>query len=479
MSTARNESNRVERRECASLESHRDAARIPAMDEREYLAFRRDIDRRGIVVPIELNAEGVVLDGRQRLRAARELGRETVPVRVVDVIDELEYMLRAALFRRQLSASQRAALVLELDEYAALRREASERQLANLRPASLEVATLPPRGKTRDVAARWAGVSARTLQDAATVRAHDPELFERIKRDEVSAELAARRVRRARRDRELAPPPPMPTGPFTLIYADPPWQLGNPDGPNAPENHYATMPLAEIEALEVPATEDAVLFLWTVASLRPQAQEVIAAWGFEYKSEIVWVKPLDRAGHLVAQPPRDAPHRPPRLLLTPRPRGSRRLRDRSAARAPLGEAGGLLRADRAYVHARLQARALRPHQPSRLGRLGERGAGVSALAAEALELLQLAERVARRLLALARQKGSASEDARPAPWMAIERATVYLDLPKQRLYRLTASGEIPHYKQEGRLLFHRGELDAWLARFAEGERGWMAEENES
>jgi excisionase family DNA binding protein len=106
---------------------------------------------------------------------------------------------------------------------------------------------------------------------------------------------------------------------------------------------------------------------------------------------------------------------------------------------------------------------------------------VSALAAEALELLldELVERVARRALALARQEGPASEDAQPAPWMAIEKAAVYLDLPKQRLYRLTASGEIPHYKQEGRLLFHRGELDAWLARFAEGERGWMADESGS
>ena len=44
---------------------------------------------------------------------------------------------------------------------------------------------------------------------------------------------------------------------------------------------------------------------------------------------------------------------------------------------------------------------------------------------------------------------------------------------------LTARGEIPHYKQEGRLLFHRGELDAWLQRFAEGERSWLTDGAES
>jgi excisionase family DNA binding protein len=98
---------------------------------------------------------------------------------------------------------------------------------------------------------------------------------------------------------------------------------------------------------------------------------------------------------------------------------------------------------------------------------------VTALANEALERLleELAERVAGRLLALGRAQGAEPDSDGGSPWMAIERAAVYLDLPKQRLYRLTASGEIPHYKQEGRLLFHRGELDAWLKGFAHGERG--------
>jgi hypothetical protein len=34
--------------------------------------------------------------------------------------------------------------------------------------------------------------------------------------------------------------------------------------------------------------------------------------------------------------------------------------------------------------------------------------------------------------------------------MGIEKAAAWLDWPKQRLYKLCASGEIPHFKQEGR-----------------------------
>ena len=55
-------------------------------------------------------------------------------------------------------------------------------------------------------------------------------------------------------------------------------------------------------------------------------------------------------------------------------------------------------------------------------------------------------------------------------WFSTATAAEYLDWPKARLYKLSARGEIPHYKHEGRLLFRRDELEAWLSRFACGER---------
>ena len=86
----------------------------------------------------------------------------------------------------------------------------------------------------------------------------------------------------------------------------------------------------------------------------------------------------------------------------------------------------------------------------------------------------LLERLAERIAAdVARRLAANSEEGDPGQrsrWMGIEKAAAYLDWPKQRLYKLSASGAIPHYKQEGRLLFHRGELEDWLRRFAEGSR---------
>jgi N6-adenosine-specific RNA methylase IME4 len=259
------------------------------MAEASYRSLRADIERRGLQVPLEINAAGVVLDGHVRLRAARELDLERLPVRVVAPTDEVEYLLLAALQRRQLSPSQRAALAVELDHYREARAAGKQRQLANLK-GQPEVAVLPPRGKTRELAAAWAGVSPRTVQDASTVRAADPLLFEQVKQGRVAADVAARRVRQGQRDADLPPVAPLPEGPFELIYADPPWRLGSPHSSRAVENHYPTMPLAEIAGMQVPAADAAALFLWAVNSLLPEALEVLAAWGFVYIAQFVWVK---------------------------------------------------------------------------------------------------------------------------------------------------------------------------------------------
>jgi N6-adenosine-specific RNA methylase IME4/ParB-like chromosome segregation protein Spo0J len=281
------------------LSLHPEAALVPEMTRAEYAELRREIERRGVLVPLEITQRRVVLDGRERLRAALELGLPQVPVRIVDPDDEVEHMLRAALHRRHLSASQKTAIALELLNYQELREAGRKRQRGNLRQNASEVATLPPRGKIREQVAEIAGASARTAQDVITVYENDRGLFEQIKAGDLAADVAARKVKRRKRDAALPPPPPLPEGPFELIYADPPWQMGNPEGRWAPENHYPTMSLQDIESLAVPAAENAVLFLWAVNCILPEAIDVMRAWGFTYKSNLVWVKPSIGPGRRV------------------------------------------------------------------------------------------------------------------------------------------------------------------------------------
>lgn len=83
---------------------------------------------------------------------------------------------------------------------------------------------------------------------------------------------------------------------FKTILADPPWQFQNRTGKVAPEhkrlNRYGTMTLQQIKALPVSATaaDTAHLYLWVPNALLPDGIEVLRAWGFQYKSNLVWHK---------------------------------------------------------------------------------------------------------------------------------------------------------------------------------------------
>lgn len=90
-----------------------------------------------------------------------------------------------------------------------------------------------------------------------------------------------------------------PVGGFDLIMADPPWAyaMRSEKGySKAPEAHYQTMPTAEIAALpvEVLAATDCLLWLWAVNPKLPEALQVMAAWGFTFKTAGTWVKRTTR-----------------------------------------------------------------------------------------------------------------------------------------------------------------------------------------
>lgn len=87
-----------------------------------------------------------------------------------------------------------------------------------------------------------------------------------------------------------------PQGTYRTILADPPWQFQNKTGKVAPEhkrlNRYSTMTLDDICDLPVATLteEPAHLYLWVPNALLPEGLRVMSAWGFHYKSNIVWHK---------------------------------------------------------------------------------------------------------------------------------------------------------------------------------------------
>jgi N6-adenosine-specific RNA methylase IME4 len=83
---------------------------------------------------------------------------------------------------------------------------------------------------------------------------------------------------------------------FSTILADPPWRFVNRTGKMAPEHRrlsrYTTLTAQEIAVLPVAnlLTDTAHLYLWVPNALLPEGLQVLQAWGFSYKTNIVWHK---------------------------------------------------------------------------------------------------------------------------------------------------------------------------------------------
>lgn len=83
---------------------------------------------------------------------------------------------------------------------------------------------------------------------------------------------------------------------FGTILADPPWRFTNRTGKMAPEHRrlsrYGTLTMDEIATLPISAiaAQTAHLYLWVPNALLPDGLRVMSAWGFEYKTNIVWHK---------------------------------------------------------------------------------------------------------------------------------------------------------------------------------------------
>jgi N6-adenosine-specific RNA methylase IME4 len=81
---------------------------------------------------------------------------------------------------------------------------------------------------------------------------------------------------------------------YNVILADPPWSYSNTGTNAAAKKHYDTMPTSDLceflQRIEVEVQENSVLFMWVTNPLIIDALSVIDSWGFNYKTNLVWVK---------------------------------------------------------------------------------------------------------------------------------------------------------------------------------------------
>jgi len=103
-----------------------------------------------------------------------------------------------------------------------------------------------------------------------------------------------RRIQRAQVAKTRAETPRQIDDPYDVIVIDPPWPMEKIERDLRPmqgEVDYPTMTIDEIKAMNLPATDDCHLWLWTTHRFLPDALVILEAWAFRYVCAFVWHKP--------------------------------------------------------------------------------------------------------------------------------------------------------------------------------------------
>lgn len=297
---------------------------LPELDPAAFEALKADILEKGVLVPIERDETGTLLDGHHRVRAIEELRSSghkiadpPVMIRAGFTESEKRAHVRALnLHRRHLSATQRRQIIAEQlgdtpdasDRMIAKRLAVSHSTVAMVRRrlgvTTGQVGQLRARkgadGKVRRMPVARSFMATGEKQARNAIKALEsvplPALPHITSADNlrIASRMVLRESNRGERLERMSKPELLHSmNRYGVLYADPPWQYSGASDPSrTAENHYETLPTAAICALPIPdiATANAVLFLWATPPKLAEAMEVIEAWGFTYVTGAVWDK---------------------------------------------------------------------------------------------------------------------------------------------------------------------------------------------
>jgi N6-adenosine-specific RNA methylase IME4/ParB-like chromosome segregation protein Spo0J len=264
---------------------------LPPLAQDDYDRLAADIRQRGVLVPIDVDESGNVLDGHHRLRIADSLGVEC-PRNVLNGLTEEQKIHHAATMnvaRRQMDSSQKAALAVNVEERLAVLRRIGRPPKEN----GGNVSTVS--GRARDEAAELVGTNPRYVSDAKKLKAETPDVFQRVAAGELTIPQAKVEVNRRQRLQVQQQRVERPSGKYQTIVIDPPWQMEKIQREKYPEQvgfDYPTMTEEELAAFPIPdlAEDDCHLYLWTTHKHLPMALRLAQSWGFRYQCLMTWVK---------------------------------------------------------------------------------------------------------------------------------------------------------------------------------------------
>jgi ParB family chromosome partitioning protein len=286
----------------------------------------------GLLNPVTITKDHVLIAGLHRLKAFQELGEMEIECSIRD-LEGLKVELAEIdenLIRNELHYIDRGEQLKRRKEiYEELYPETKQGKRNGQTVKNADSALLGKPSFVEDTAQKT-GASSRVIHeelqmaknilsevkevikakeinksDALKIARMEPEkqkkVADALETGEAKKFLQAVRIAKREEYEERVKNKELPNGKYRIIYADPPWQYNNSglDGYGHAENYYQTMSIEEIcnmpikELLE----DNAVLFLWVTSPMLEDAFKVINSWGFKYKSSFVWDKVKKNFGY--------------------------------------------------------------------------------------------------------------------------------------------------------------------------------------
>ena len=277
-------------------------------DMGDIAALAASMRELGLLQPVVVRPDGVLIAGQRRLHAAKLLGWTEIPVTVVDLAAVARGEFAENAIRKDFTLSEAVAIKRALEPLE--RAAAKERQREGGRRGGKGSGKLPEasKGNAADKAAKATGMARRTLEKAAAIvdaAEAEPDKFGKLLVDmdrTGRVNGVFKRLKIARQaERIRAEPPPLPgNGPYRVITCDLSWPYERDD--SGDPSYRAALPylktkIAEACKLAVPsiAAPDCILWFWVTNHHMREAFTVLDAWGFEQKTILTWVK--DRFGN--------------------------------------------------------------------------------------------------------------------------------------------------------------------------------------
>jgi N6-adenosine-specific RNA methylase IME4 len=317
------------------------------MGAEEFAALKSDIQENGLLEPIWVDMDGLIIDGRNRYLACKQLGVDPEYRNYMGDGSLVDFVVSLNLKRRHLNQLQKAIIAIDIEKQLAVEAKGRQRKagehfgrgqikkevenyLFEPEEKLVEKIQQPIKFKIMDnkssqQAAKILGTNQHYVADAKRIAATAPDIIlaamagkittmpdalkiaklPELQREQVLGKVDAglkpsdaireifREKIRTELDSVAMKVAKEIAGIYDVIIIDPAWpakKIERDVTPTQVESDYPLMSLTEIRNLKIPYADDCHLWLWTTQKFLPDSFDIIKTWGLKYICTFVWHK---------------------------------------------------------------------------------------------------------------------------------------------------------------------------------------------